>query len=299
MEEDINDKSLEDISPENKDGTKENSGQQTENMEIHHHAHHEGKRNWKSYAWEFLMLFLAVFCGFLAEYQLEHRIEKERVKKYMHDMVVNLKQDTLRVNDALNANVEIGKGLDSLRAEIALAIRGKANNKRIYRLWMVYSSVNGVLHNKSALKQLENSGQLRLVNNDELVNDIHQYYDRKIVAAEVQWESLSFAGQKTNDIWNEVLDMSYFDKMLKIETDFGESNAETEAIFKETYDSLPENVLLLHTDPKKIQILYNLIANQENQLKGYNAFLRWANDDAKKLIKRIQEEYHFQSMEQH
>lgn len=38
-----------------------------ENMEVHHHAHHEGKKNWKSYFWEFLMLFLAVFCGFLAE----------------------------------------------------------------------------------------------------------------------------------------------------------------------------------------------------------------------------------------
>ena len=36
-------------------------------MELHHHAHHEGKKNWKSYFWEFLMLFIAVFCGFLAE----------------------------------------------------------------------------------------------------------------------------------------------------------------------------------------------------------------------------------------
>ena len=35
-----------------------------ENMEVHHHAHHEGKKNWKTYFWEFLMLFLAVFCGF-------------------------------------------------------------------------------------------------------------------------------------------------------------------------------------------------------------------------------------------
>jgi hypothetical protein len=42
--------------------------QQESNMEVHHHAHHDhGKKNWKSYFWEFLMLFLAVFCGFLAE----------------------------------------------------------------------------------------------------------------------------------------------------------------------------------------------------------------------------------------
>ena len=58
-------------------------------MEVHHHSHlasgethtssppagRAGKK-WTHYFWEFLMLFLAVFCGFLAEYQLEHTIEK-------------------------------------------------------------------------------------------------------------------------------------------------------------------------------------------------------------------------------
>ncbi|HSR39881.1 MAG TPA: hypothetical protein VLL95_13285 [Phnomibacter sp.] len=50
-----------------------------ENVEVHHHAHHDhGKKSWKSYFWEFLMLFLAVFCEFLAECQREHKLEKER-----------------------------------------------------------------------------------------------------------------------------------------------------------------------------------------------------------------------------
>lgn len=39
-----------------------------DNMEVHHHTHpSHGKKTWKEYFWEFLMLFLAVFCGFLAE----------------------------------------------------------------------------------------------------------------------------------------------------------------------------------------------------------------------------------------
>ena len=43
-----------------------NSNQEAENMEVHHHTHHaHEKRNWKSYLWEFLMLFLAVTLGFL------------------------------------------------------------------------------------------------------------------------------------------------------------------------------------------------------------------------------------------
>jgi hypothetical protein len=52
-------------------------------MEVHHHTHAaHGKKTWKDYFWEFLMLFLAVFCGFLAEYQLEHIIEHQRAKVF-------------------------------------------------------------------------------------------------------------------------------------------------------------------------------------------------------------------------
>ena len=67
--------------------------QETENMEVHHHAHHEGKKNWKSYLWEFLMLFLAVFCGFLAEYQLEHKIEKDRELQFIKSLTTDLQDD--------------------------------------------------------------------------------------------------------------------------------------------------------------------------------------------------------------
>lgn len=271
----------------------DNQNTKREEMEVHHHKHHEGKRNWRSYAWEFLMLFLAVFCGFLAEYQLEHTIERERVKKYMHDMVVNLKQHTLRVKQALNANMATGTGLDSLRAEIALVAKGQGSHKRIYQLWMVYSTVNGVLHNKSTMKQLESSGSLRLVKNDNLVNGIHQYYDRKVMAAEVQWQRVSDSQQASNDIWKKTLDLSYLDKSRSLEYTFGEANPANEAIFEQTYNNLPEDVPLLYTDPKKMMILYNYIADQENQIKSYNGFLRWANADAKALIQQIEYEYKF------
>ncbi len=40
-------------------------------MEVHAHTH-TARKKWTHYFWEFLMLFLAVFCGFLAENQREH-----------------------------------------------------------------------------------------------------------------------------------------------------------------------------------------------------------------------------------
>ena len=66
-------------------------------MEVHHHTHpeHSGSRKkWTHYFWEFLMLFLAVFCGFLAEYQLEHKIEKDREKQYVRSLIDDFREDT-------------------------------------------------------------------------------------------------------------------------------------------------------------------------------------------------------------
>src|SRR5947208_3364461 len=71
--------------------------EQTEQMEVHHHAHAHGKKNWKDYFWEFLMLFLDVFCGFLAEYYLEHRIEKERGNQFIESFYEDLKTDTAKI----------------------------------------------------------------------------------------------------------------------------------------------------------------------------------------------------------
>ncbi len=54
-------------------------------MEVHAHTH-TARKKWTHYFWEFLMLFLAVFCGFLAEYKLEHTIENQREKKYVYSL---------------------------------------------------------------------------------------------------------------------------------------------------------------------------------------------------------------------
>ena len=68
-------------------------------MEVHQHTHPaHGKKNWKDYFWEFLMLFLAVFCGFLAEYQLEHVIENSREKQFIRSYIEDLKTDTAAIN---------------------------------------------------------------------------------------------------------------------------------------------------------------------------------------------------------
>src|SRR4026209_724865 len=69
-------------------------------MEVHAHTH-TARKKWSHYFWEFLMLFLAVFCGFLAEYQLEHKIEKERAIELALSFYNELKGDSLAIQIAI------------------------------------------------------------------------------------------------------------------------------------------------------------------------------------------------------
>src|ERR1700741_1706309 len=62
-------------------------------MEVHSHTHSPRKK-WNHYFWEFIMLFLAVFCGFLAENKREHMVEHRREKEYMRSFMEDLIVDT-------------------------------------------------------------------------------------------------------------------------------------------------------------------------------------------------------------
>ena len=68
------------INPTN-DSATINPNQETENMEVHKHPHHvTHKKKWAEYVLEFLMLFLAVFLGFVAENIRETSVERHQEK---------------------------------------------------------------------------------------------------------------------------------------------------------------------------------------------------------------------------
>lgn len=64
-------------------------------MEVHHHPHVE-KKNFKEYFLEFLMIFLAVTLGFIAENLREHfsetKIAHQNIEDYRNDLLQNQKQ---------------------------------------------------------------------------------------------------------------------------------------------------------------------------------------------------------------
>ena len=274
--------------------TPTNDKLQTEDMEVHHHTHPgHHKKKWTDYFWEFLMLFLAVFCGFLAEYQLEHKIEKERGRKYMSDMVENLKYDTIRLNRNLQANKLKIVQLDSFRAEISNAIKGNINNNRLYDLWLKTQDFNQVVFNRTSVTQLKNAGNFRLITNTALAQSIGDYYERVVSACESQEENTRNVSTRLDIFSSHFFYYEPFDDLIKTEIQFGKPVPDS--IIERNNKPLKGNspLALLNTNPEELKLLYNEAATKEKALQVYNSFIRWAKEDAENLMIQIEDEYHF------
>src|SRR6188474_2367142 len=69
-------------------------------MEVHAHSHTPRKK-WTHYLWEFLMLFLAVFCGFLAENYREHYVERQRAIELAKNLYKEIVADSIAVEEKI------------------------------------------------------------------------------------------------------------------------------------------------------------------------------------------------------
>jgi hypothetical protein len=266
----------------------------SKNMEVHHHAHTgHGKKTWKEYFWEFLMLFLAVFCGFLAEYQLEHKIERDRLKKFMYDMTKNLEYDRTRIAINLATNYSLRSSLDSFRNEIQQNLLGKANIKKLYYYAFTASGGGRVVFNKSTITQLRNSGQFRLVENDSLTNEIIDYYDRKVYASELYCQYFTDSQNELETEKRNIFSTIGFESMLKITDSAYNNNLENnlENEFKNEIEK--NNLKLLTTDKITLEKLHSLTVSNQLALFRYIQFLNYTNQSAEKLIAKIKLTYHF------
>lgn len=143
-------------------------------MEVHHHAHHGGQKNWKSYIWEFLMLFLAVFCGFLAEWRLEQMIENHREEEYIHSIVEDINADIEQTDKLMiDLNTRINR-TDSLLSVLSSNDIQKSS-KNAYQLWLMTLGFPDFVQNDRTIQQLKSSGGLRLIRKKAVSDKIMEY----------------------------------------------------------------------------------------------------------------------------
>ncbi len=145
-------------------------------MEVHHHPdiHHKPKK-WKEYFLEFLMIFLAVSLGFLAENLREHMTERAKEKQYIEGFIRNLKDDTANLHHVIEFNKRQLKGLDTL-LKLSHANMDVDSNRKSFYLAIHYCYNSSTFKsNDATLQQLKSTGDYRLIEKDHVVDSLTKY----------------------------------------------------------------------------------------------------------------------------
>src|SRR5436190_5369929 len=142
-------------------------------MEVHAHSH-TPRQKWTHYLWEFLMLFLAVFCGFLAENQREHMVEDQRAKALAKNLYKELYEDSIAVQKIIENRKKkesecryfVDYVTDISLTNLSERFFPAFTTSLIQIQYIIFEPNDGILN------QLRNSGELRYFKNSELQSEI-------------------------------------------------------------------------------------------------------------------------------
>lgn len=155
------------------------------------------------------MLFLAVFCGFLAENKREHIVEGHRAKEYAKSLLTDMRLDTGELRRGINVTRFTMSSIDSI---IAISKR-MSGTRTIPRSFYYYSKFISqsfrVDWSRATIDQLIQSGNLRYFRNKELVSLINDYYSLQgLIAGQNQIEGTH--RDKTMELRNSILLNRYY-----------------------------------------------------------------------------------------
>ena len=228
-------------------------------MEVHAHTHTPRKK-WAHYFWEFLMLFLAVFCGFLAENQREHYVEGKREKQYMQSMVEDLKADTASFENNIDWCERTIRRSDSLMALLNMADKNKGATEIYYfLLWLTRSDFFNV--DDRTIVQLRNAGGMRLISRKTISNNIIKYYN-KVERVEILYEAQLQLKHSLRALLPEILDGN----------DYGAAVDKNNSAMRPV---VPVKLRITNPD-----VINNIIINLQN-IKGMNITLKIEIEDLK------------------
>lgn len=244
-------------------------------MEVHHHSHGHGKKNWKAYFWEFLMLFLAVFCGFLAENFREGYVERHREKEFILSMIEDAATDTANIHLAIATNTVRIQHADSLALATFNYKGTQAENTSIYmaaRKTVYYPEL--VYPTDRTLFQLKNSGGMRLIQNKRAVESIIAYDNsgKNVVNQQAYYEHyLTSLTEASNRLMN-------FSVLLNFKQPLAISQY--------------SNAKILNATPEKLQEMGNMSMMFQGVMMQYVVRLNEMEKQAIVLINTLKKEYH-------
>lgn len=258
-------------------------------MEVHHHAH-TARKKWTHYFWEFLMLFLAVFCGFLAENIREHTVEHQRAK----ELAKTLYKETVA---------------DSISIQQKIASRGTKEQESVYFINYVKDSSLTTLSPRffpafswtfiqtqrimfepgdGILNQLRNSGELRYFKNNELQAKIGKL---NVAIADLRARNereYSFVEMYLRTFSIKHFDFTWYENF----TDHGKTDLAEALVQKKQIDYVGKITNLDKFNRQEAQntASYYLLMLRGTRIGQYSNYVKINHE----LLEILREEYHFE-----
>jgi len=247
-------------------------------MEVHAHTHTPRKK-FIHYLWEFIMLFLAVFCGFLAENQREHMVEHQREKQYISSMIEDVETDTSNLNKLLSRFNKKGLLLDSV-------IRGFNDGTHNYSakwaqqfLLSYRSGFPDFYPTDRTIQQLKNSGGLRLIKSESAAKGIIMY-DAAVRDVQSEENILS------------ILQDRYIEEVLKVWSTEKMYKASAVTSWNKNKNMDVNNNYWLTTEPIAFEHLFNKLSEYNEAILRQTEEYKGLKEKAVSLIELLKNEYH-------
>jgi hypothetical protein len=258
--------------------------QETENMEVHHHAHNPAephhKKNWKSYLWEFFMLFLAVFCGSLAELQVEHYIEHQREKKYAQTLLDDLVNDTADLKYDIDGWIKVNQSVDTIILEMEKEVNLR-NHQLLYKNVASLNTNNTFLYHDRTIQQLKSAGNFRLIRDKAIADSIVEY-DGWIVTTVTNIEDTyaKVIGPETLNLQNQLFNSKYFNIVR--------NKQKLDSVFIQ----FPEKIMMQKNKEDIVFQFYNRVHNYKDLTNARIYYLGTTLRRATNLISLLKSHYH-------
>lgn len=167
-------------------------------MEVHHPHHPNHKKEIKEYFLEFMMLFLAVSLGFLAENIREHYVEKERAHELLESFINDVRTNVNLIDSLVDGNRKLIVKNDS--AVLYIETNEKIELDSFFNFLPTVSY--RYLNNNDTYDQMKSSGSLRYIKDSVLLRNIIEYSN---LSKSAEFRSVSYEAEFTGNEYTSIM----------------------------------------------------------------------------------------------
>ncbi len=251
-------------------------------MEVHHSHHPTHKKKWSEYIIEFVMLFAAVTLGFFAENIREHSIISHRLEQNKIAILKDLEKDAVTI-DSLLVDEQITVGVFNRLLNVLYLFNTKNINQdqlidSIKILPDIVPKTSTLYVNNSSFKNMQSSGLLSYLEDEELKNGLSYYYE--VVFKRIEGNNIIF--DQAGKDFGVALPFGIGTLVRKISADSTSYELNKPANYLNFMLSLHKSKKLLQSE----KFIYD-VQKYYNQIFVYQFALNMAKDENSKLLKLL------------